>query len=124
MQKVYGVINGDIAPYLTMAQNTMIMSKMIFVAPCMFWATLWCIKLSLLFLYRRLLVGLHKIYTVVWWVIVGLYLLVSRHPRIRHPRILHSSWRSERLHDSDLHRQLHYVSSILQYNHRVLDWGT
>jgi hypothetical protein len=101
-----------------MAEDTVIISNMIFVAPRMFWATLWCIKLSLLLLYRRSLVGLHKIYIVVRWVVVGLCLLVSCHPRF-----VHSSRRSGRFRDSDLHREQHQISLILRYNHRVRDWG-
>jgi hypothetical protein len=77
MQRVYGVLNGDIAPYAAKAEEAMVMSKMIFAAHCMFWATLWSIKFSLLLLYRKLLTGLHKSYTIIWWAIVGLCLLVS-----------------------------------------------
>lgn len=76
MQRVYGVINKEIAPYPDMPGDTVIMTKMIFAAPCFFWLTLWAIKFSLLLLYRRLLVGLNKKYTIIWWSIVGLCLLV------------------------------------------------
>jgi hypothetical protein len=77
MQRVYGVVNGDIAPYETMAEDAIVMTKMFFSAHCMFWVTLWPIKFSLLLLYRRRLVGVHKGYTIVWWIVVSICLLVS-----------------------------------------------
>jgi hypothetical protein len=77
MQRVYAVLNGDTAPYGNMAEDAIIMSKLFLAAHCMFWATLWPIKFSLLLLYRRLLVGVHKGYTIVWRAIVAICLLVS-----------------------------------------------
>jgi hypothetical protein len=76
MQRLYDAANGKIPPYPGMQLETVKMTKMIFAAPCMFWMTLWSIKLSLLCLYRRLLVGLPGRYTVVWWSIVGVCLAV------------------------------------------------
>lgn len=77
MQRLYDVANGVIPPYPEMESETVHMTKMIFAAPCMFWMTLWRIKFSLLFLYRGLLVGLPRSYTLVWWSIVGLCIVVS-----------------------------------------------
>jgi hypothetical protein len=77
MRRVYGVINGETASYPTMAEDAVKMTKIVFGAFCLFWPTLWCIKFSLLCLYRRLLVGLHKGYTIVWWGITGLCIVVS-----------------------------------------------
>jgi hypothetical protein len=37
MQRVYGVVNGEIPPYPEMAGDTIVMTKMIFAAPCFFW---------------------------------------------------------------------------------------
>ncbi|KZM25828.1 uncharacterized protein EKO05_0002547 [Ascochyta rabiei] len=67
MQRLYDVVNGKLPPYPEMEQENIKMTKMIFAAPCMFWMTLWLVKLSLLLLYRRLLVGLPRGYTIVWW---------------------------------------------------------
>lgn len=59
--------------------------KMVFVAPCLFWMTLWSIKFSLLFLYRRLLVGTPHIFNTIWWgtlvlcVLVGDYVQIGSH---------------------------------------------
>jgi hypothetical protein len=78
MRRVYAVVNGDTAPYETLAEDAIIMSKMFFAAHCMFWATPWLTRFSLLLLYRRLLVGVHKGFTIVWWAIVAICLLVSQ----------------------------------------------
>jgi len=78
MKRVYDVINGKSPPYPKMPEDSKIMTKMIFAAPCMFWMTLWAIKLSLLFLYRRLLVGINKMYTTVWWILLVFVVLVGR----------------------------------------------
>ncbi|KAH7089559.1 hypothetical protein FB567DRAFT_618786 [Paraphoma chrysanthemicola] len=72
MHRVYGVLNEEIPPYPEMAEDTIIMTKMIFAAPCMFWLTLWSIKVSLLLLYRRLLIGLERRYTIIWWGILAI----------------------------------------------------
>jgi hypothetical protein len=72
MQRLYDVVNGNIPPYPEMAEDNMTMTKMLFAAPCLFWMTLWSIKFSLLFLYRKLLVGLPKRYTFI----VGICVLV------------------------------------------------
>ena len=77
MQRLYDFINGRSPPYPEMEQENAKMTKMIFAAPCLFWMTLWSIKGSLLFLYRRLLAGLPKGYTAIWWCIAGICLLVS-----------------------------------------------
>ncbi|KAF1947957.1 hypothetical protein EJ02DRAFT_391409 [Clathrospora elynae] len=75
MQRVYAVINGETPPYATMKEDAVVMTKMIFAAPCMFYLTLWSIKLSLLFLYRKLLIGISKQYIVIWWGIAGFCVL-------------------------------------------------
>ncbi|KAH6639598.1 hypothetical protein C7974DRAFT_449703 [Boeremia exigua] len=75
MQRVYDVGNGKTPPYPEMQTDVVKMTKMIFAAPCMFWMTLWSIKFSLLFLYRKLLVGLSGRYTIIWWVLVGICLV-------------------------------------------------
>ncbi|KAF2031607.1 hypothetical protein EK21DRAFT_35065, partial [Setomelanomma holmii] len=75
MQRVYGVINGELAPYAEMKDDTVVMTKMVFAAPCFFWMTLWSIKISLLLLYRKLLNGIPKRYSVIWWGIMALCIL-------------------------------------------------
>lgn len=80
MKRVYDVINGKSPPYPELPEDSKVMTKMIFAAPCMFWMTLWAIKLSLMFLYRRLLVGIKKIYTIIWWILLALVILVGGWP--------------------------------------------
>ena len=80
-KRVYGVINGEIPAYPEMRDDTVVMTKMIFAAPCMFWMTLWSIKFSLLFLYRRLLTGISSMYTKIWWAIVGFCIVVRNLPQ-------------------------------------------
>ncbi|XP_014560490.1 hypothetical protein COCVIDRAFT_88942 [Bipolaris victoriae FI3] len=75
MQRVYGVVNGEIAPYPELAHDAVVMTKMVFAAFNLFWGVLWAIKCSLLLLYRKLLVGLSRCYTIVWWGIVGICVL-------------------------------------------------
>lgn len=77
MQRLYDVGNQKIPPYPELAHDTVKMTKMVFAAPCMFWMTLWSVKASLLLLYRKLLVGLSTKYTVIWWGIAGICLVVS-----------------------------------------------
>lgn len=76
MQRLYDVANGKIPPYPEIQLENVKMTKMIFAAPCMFWMTLWSIKFSLLCLYRRLLVSLPKPYTIIWWSIAGVRIVV------------------------------------------------
>jgi hypothetical protein len=77
MQRVYAVANGELPPYDGLVHDQVIMAKMVFAAFCIFWMVLWSIKFSLLLLYRGLLIGVSKRYTIVWWSIAGLCLLVG-----------------------------------------------
>ncbi|KAF2844787.1 hypothetical protein T440DRAFT_547000 [Plenodomus tracheiphilus IPT5] len=67
MQRVYAVKNGTAVSYKGLEQDRITMAKMVFASFCMFWTILWSIKFSLLLLYRRLLVGIPRRYTVIWW---------------------------------------------------------
>lgn len=71
------VINGSIVPYNTMEKDTMVITKMIFAVPCFFWSTLWSVKISLL-LYRKMLVGFSKRYTIIWWGIMAVCIPVTK----------------------------------------------
>jgi hypothetical protein len=81
MQRVYAVSNGDLQAYDGVQQDRIIMAKMVFTAFCMFYMVLWSIKFSLLLLYRRLSIGVSCRYTIVWWSIIGICLVVSHIPR-------------------------------------------
>jgi hypothetical protein len=114
MQRVYGVINKEIPPYPEMAEETVIMAKMIFAAPCMFWMTLWSIKISLLLLYRRLLTGIAKRYTMIWWGILALCIVVSQ---------MQGKCEDTGLFQTDFRGELYHVLSIVRDNTWLLDRG-
>lgn len=77
MKRIYGVSLGEHPPYAGMKDDSAIIYRLIFGSFCLFWMTLWCIKFSLLFLYRKLLAGLSRTYTFVWWALFGLCVIVS-----------------------------------------------
>jgi hypothetical protein len=76
MQRLYDVANHKTPQYPAQAAENTRMTKMLFAAFCLFWMTLWSIKFSLLFLYRKLLVGLARRYTIIWWAIAGICIVV------------------------------------------------
>jgi hypothetical protein len=82
MQRLYDVSNGRSPRYPELAAENTRMTKMLFAAFCLFWMTLWSIKFSLLFLYRKLLVGLARRYTIIWWAIAGICIVVCLHARL------------------------------------------
>jgi hypothetical protein len=53
-------------PWSTMEQDLVVMLKEFFVVQFFFWLTLWAVKWSLLFMFRRLTDGL-PIYNRIWW---------------------------------------------------------
>jgi len=75
MKRVYTVLDGRGPTYPNFNDERIIMAKLIFAAISMFFTVLWGIKFSLLFLYRRLLTGVNKFYTMVWWAILILCVL-------------------------------------------------
>lgn len=77
MKRVYLVLDDKGPAYPGFDNERIAMAKIFFAAPAMFFMILWSIKFSLLFLYRRLLTGVNKYYTLIWWVILVLCVLVS-----------------------------------------------
>lgn len=65
---------GELAPYPSIVHDSYFMLACLFSAQLLFWSTLWTIKLSLLFWFRRLIQGLPK-YTLLWRCIAGFTLL-------------------------------------------------
>jgi hypothetical protein len=59
-----------IPPYETLERDAYYMLACLFASQILFWATLWTIKLSLLFWFRRLTKGLPK-YSLIWKIIAG-----------------------------------------------------
>jgi hypothetical protein len=68
---------GKMKPYPTLKQDGQFISRRYFVAPLLFWLILWSIKFSFLLLYKRLLAGVPKVYTWMWWGIIFVCVGVS-----------------------------------------------
>ncbi|KAF1954781.1 hypothetical protein CC80DRAFT_416744 [Byssothecium circinans] len=68
--KLTAVTNGEIPPYPNVIKDAAYMSRLIFTAQMCFYVSLWSVKMSLLSLYRKLLIGLERIYSQIWWGIV------------------------------------------------------
>jgi hypothetical protein len=66
---------GEIEPYPTIAKDGLFVQKIFFVVTSGLWFTLWCVKASLLALYKRLMVGV-KSYIIMWWIVVATSFIV------------------------------------------------
>jgi len=71
------VLAGEAAPWSTMQHDIVVLYNSLFVNTLLFWTCLWCAKLSLLVLYRKLMAGLPYIYMRLWWGIAMFCVLVS-----------------------------------------------
>ncbi|KAF1978806.1 hypothetical protein BU23DRAFT_448510 [Bimuria novae-zelandiae CBS 107.79] len=76
-QRLSNVKLGNATLYPTLQGDVRYISRRYFVAPLLFWMLLWSIKFSFLMLYRKLLQGISKIYTYIWWFIVVVCIAVS-----------------------------------------------
>ncbi|KAH9209050.1 hypothetical protein DL95DRAFT_478545 [Leptodontidium sp. 2 PMI_412] len=65
---------GLLAPHATFLHDLSVMLKEFFAVQFFFWSTLWCVKLSLLFMFQRLTTGLPT-YTRVWWAVLTFTIL-------------------------------------------------
>lgn len=63
------------APWATLIDDDVYMLKEFFAIDMVFWATLWCVKFSLLFMFRRLSTGL-PMYRAYWYFVMGFTLVV------------------------------------------------
>ncbi|PYI00582.1 hypothetical protein BO78DRAFT_329698 [Aspergillus sclerotiicarbonarius CBS 121057] len=66
--KIDAYADGEIAPWATMVSDALFMIKVFFANAMLLWASLWSVKLSFLFLYRRLLRDLPG--QMKWWYMV------------------------------------------------------
>ncbi|RAL04479.1 uncharacterized protein BO80DRAFT_462094 [Aspergillus ibericus CBS 121593] len=66
--KIDAYEDGEIAPWATMVSDALFMIKVFFANTMLLWASLWSVKLSFLFLYRRLLRDLPG--QMKWWYMV------------------------------------------------------
>ena len=68
--RLYAVAAGLVPPWATMAEDVTAMLKLIFVVQFFFWLTLWCVKWSLLFMFKKTTTGL-PLYHKIWWGILA-----------------------------------------------------
>ena len=62
------------APYASLEKDLVALLKEFFAVQIFFWLTLWSVKWSLLFMFRRLTEGL-PLYTRIWWGVLGFTVL-------------------------------------------------
>ncbi|KAH4033735.1 hypothetical protein HBI81_154470 [Parastagonospora nodorum] len=75
MFHLYAVIGREIPPYKTMMEDAALMLRLLTAGQMCFYTLLLSVKLSLLTLYHKLLVGTPVIYKRVWWATVGFCIL-------------------------------------------------
>ena len=61
---------GKMAPYASLQSDLVVMLKEFFVVQFFFWLTLWAVKWSLLFMFKRLTDGLPR-YNMIWWAVLA-----------------------------------------------------
>ena len=65
---------GLMQPYASLETDLVIMLKEFFAVQIFFWLTLWAVKWSLLFMFRKLTEGL-SLYNTVWWSVLAFSIL-------------------------------------------------
>lgn len=92
MYRVTEIEAGRAPPYPTLEKDALFMIKIFFTNTMLLWAALWSVKLSLLFLYRRLLKGLPD--QLRWWwgiflftIVVYLLILVMIFSLLKYDRV-------------------------------------
>lgn len=68
---------GRIPPYPTFLDDVLLCRSVFFFSSIGLSLCLWSVKASLLSLYRRLLEGGARIFLIVWWIVVGICVLVG-----------------------------------------------
>ena len=81
MFKLEDVAAGTIKPYPGVEHDGLFVQKIFFVTTSGLWFTLWCVKFSLMALYKRLISGL-SFYTKIWWAVI-IFCFVVCGPRYR-----------------------------------------
>jgi hypothetical protein len=80
LYRVTAFSDGIIPAYPTILSDSLIIIKVFFTDSMLLWFTLWSVKFSLLFLYRRLMVGLPK-HRRWWWAVFAFCVVVSLIPK-------------------------------------------
>lgn len=73
--RVTALSEGREKPWATLNDDLVLMLKEFFVVQFFFWLTLWAVKWSLLFMFKRLTHGL-PIYNQIWWAVLVYSVLV------------------------------------------------
>jgi hypothetical protein len=68
LYRILRVSAGTEAPYPELVTEGELMLRVMFTVTLLFWAVLWGVKLSLLFVFRRLIIDLPR-YMKAWWVV-------------------------------------------------------
>jgi len=76
LYRVTGVSEGLTPPYPAILKDSLALIKVFFTNSMLLWFTLWSVKFSLLFLYRRLMMGLPK-HLRWWWAVLAFCVVVS-----------------------------------------------
>lgn len=77
MFRVFDVLGGLARPYVTMLDDAAAMLRLVTSAQMCFYTLLFCVKMSLLTLYRKLLTGMPTVYNKIWWGTVTFCVVVS-----------------------------------------------
>ena len=75
LYRVTEVSEGLVKPYPEILSDSLTIIKVFFTNSMLLWFTLWSVKFSVLFLYRRLMIGLPK-YLVWWWAVLAFCVVV------------------------------------------------
>jgi hypothetical protein len=75
--RVMAVQEGRALYYSELIAEGFLLGRLYFPALIIFWVILWLVKFGLLFLYRKLMVGLPGYYNKIWWFIVVFCAIVS-----------------------------------------------
>ncbi|KAJ6440052.1 CFEM domain-containing protein [Purpureocillium lavendulum] len=66
---VMAITAGEMQPYPSLPDDLVVMLREFFVVQLFFWLTLWAVKWSLLFMFKRLTDGL-PLYNRIWWAVL------------------------------------------------------
>lgn len=86
--KINKVFAGVIPEYEGIQVDGIFYTRMLFVTLMFFWISLWTVKLSLLFLYKKLIDRLPQIYKKLWWAVVIFCIIVSVFQLFRWSRLM------------------------------------
>ena len=76
--KIQALQAGRLAPWPTMMADIRFASKVMWQSGMEYWTCLWFVKFSLLALYKKLLVGMPKVYLWTWWGTLVFCIVVSK----------------------------------------------